>query len=133
MQSSNQKWRKTVKQDGSQKVIWRETSQKRGSIFRVAASPLSFPFSALLASQGFGTHIFLCFLGPMHVFPFFHILDFYGGLLRRGVASHPIHPLDPSQSNLTHFLPSIASILKTKPLTPFVYKNPFITLNKQGE
>ena len=23
---------------------------------------------------------------------FFYVLDFYGGLLRRGVASHPIHP-----------------------------------------
>ena len=29
----------------------------------------------------------------MHVFPFFfQVLDFYGGLLRRGVANHPIHP-----------------------------------------
>ena len=28
----------------------------------------------------------------MHVFPFFHVLDYYGGLLRRGVASPPIHP-----------------------------------------
>ena len=76
-QSSNQKWRKTVKQDGSQKVIWRERTQKRGSIFRVASGLLSFPFSASLASQGFwyprisiifGTHACISFFSRIRFF-----------------------------------------------------------------
>ena len=32
------------------------------------------------------------FWGTHVCISFFHVLDFYGGLLRRGVASHPIHP-----------------------------------------
>ena len=55
-----------------------------------------FRFRPCWLQKVFGTHVFLYFLGPMHVFPFFYVLDFYGGLLRRAVVSHPIHPpLDP--------------------------------------
>ena len=76
VQRSNQKWKKTVKQDGSQKVIWRERTQKRSSIFRVASGPLSFPFSALLASQGFWYPRISIFFGTHACISFFSRIRF---------------------------------------------------------
>ena len=57
--------------NAAQKVIWRERAQKRGSIFCVASGLLSFRFRPCWLHKVFGTQVFLYFLGPMHVFPFF--------------------------------------------------------------
>ena len=79
------------KMDPKKKYGGRELKNE-AQFFALLLAYYHFHFRPCWLHRVFGTHVFLYFLGPMHVFPFFHVLDFYDGLLRRGVASHPIHP-----------------------------------------